>query len=109
MVDTLQIISLSKAWGLVRAGSPNVAHYSTLLMLLRGRWDFTPAGIMDSTHLRWFTPSSYKSMFEACGYIVDSVGPASPLRPKAMLANALTGGRWEYLLHSQIYLKARRS
>ncbi len=98
-----------KPGALIRAGSPNVAHYSTLQMLLRGRWDLSQDGIMDITHLRWFTPASYRSMFESCGYIVDSVRPAEPLRPKAWLLNAFTFGRLQHLFHNQIYLKARRS
>ncbi len=97
-----------KPGAFVISGSPNVAHYSTVLMLLKGRWDLTSAGIMDGTHLRWFTPVTYRRMFEGCGYVVESIQPAQPLRPKARLFNALTGGRWEYLLHSQIYLRARR-
>lgn len=112
LVDPWFVLSklycLLKPGAFVRAGSPNIAHWSTVLMLLRGRWDLTSAGIMDSTHLRWFTPASYRAMFESCGYVVDSVRPVFPLRLKAKLFNALTGGRFEYLLHGQIYLKAHR-
>lgn len=96
----------SGAW--VLSGSPNAAHHSVLRMLMRGRWDYAPVGIMDQTHLRWFTPATYREMFEACGYEIVSVGPASPLRPKARWFNHLTCGGLQHLLHSQICLKARR-
>lgn len=94
------------AW--VLSGSPNVAHHSVLRMLLRGCWDYSPVGIMDHTHLRWFTPGTYRKMFESCGYRVVSVDPATSLRAKARLFNAVTGGRFRHLLHTQIYLKARK-
>lgn len=97
-----------KPGALIRSSSPNVAHYAILLMLLRGRWDLVPAGIMDSTHLRWFTPLTYRWMFESCGYVVDSVGSNSALGPKARLLSTLTAGRLDYLLHRGIYMKARR-
>ena len=94
------------AW--VLAGSPNVAHRDVVRMLLRGRWDLEPAGVMDRTHLRWFTPATYRGLFEDCGFKVMFARPAWPLRPKARLFNRLTFGRFEHLLHSQIYLRAHR-
>lgn len=97
---------LLRSGAIVLAGSPNVCHYSVLLMLLRGRWDYEREGIMDETHLRWFSPSSYRRLFETSGYAVDHVRPAIPLRPKPRLANALLLRRFEYLFHTQIELRA---
>ena len=35
---------------------PNVRHYSVVLpLLLQGRWDYEDAGLLDRTHLRFFT------------------------------------------------------
>jgi hypothetical protein len=75
-------------------------------MLLRGHWDYQREGIMDETHLRWFSPATYRRLFETSGYMVDHVGPAIPLRPKARLANALLLRRFEFLFHTQIELRA---
>jgi SAM-dependent methyltransferase len=91
----------------VLAGSPNVAHRSVLTMLLRGGWDYALVGIMDKTHLRWFTPDSYRRLFEDCGYQVEFSGPALPLRAKARWFDRLTFGRLRHLLHTQLYLKGR--
>jgi SAM-dependent methyltransferase len=99
---------LLREGAIVLAGSPNVAHYSVLLMLLSGRWDYRPSGILDDTHLRWFTPHSYRRLFEDCGYSVDFAVPARSLGLKAATINALTFGRFTHLLHTQIYLRARR-
>ena len=57
--------------GRVIASIPNVAHWSVRLNLLLGRFDYKPMGIMDATHLRWFTRKSVIRLFQASGYHVD--------------------------------------
>jgi SAM-dependent methyltransferase len=94
-----------KPGALVLAGSPNVCHHSVLRMLLAGRWDYEGKGIMDATHLRWFTAQTYQALFEDNGYMVDHVGSANPLSRKARLANALLFKRWEHLFYTQIFLR----
>ena len=95
------------AW--VMAGSPNVAYYKILLMQLRGRWDYEPMGVMDRTHLRWFTAATYRQMFEECGYRVEWAGPARSLHFRERVANVLSLGTLQHTLHQQIYLRARRA
>jgi SAM-dependent methyltransferase len=56
-----------KADGIVLVSVPNVAHWSVRLNLLLGRFDYEPMGIMDATHLRWFTSKSIAALFERCG------------------------------------------
>jgi methionine biosynthesis protein MetW len=63
-----------KADGLVIASVPNVAHWSVRWNLLRGQFDYEPCGIMDATHLRWFTERSVRALFAATGYDVEEVG-----------------------------------
>jgi SAM-dependent methyltransferase len=103
-----RLFKLMKPGAIVVAGSPNVCHRHVVSTLLRGDWPQESKGVFDATHLRWFTPSSYRRMFETCGFMVTHVGPASPLRTKARWFNLLTAKRLEHLLHSQIYLQARR-
>jgi methionine biosynthesis protein MetW len=59
--------------GTVVASIPNIAHWSVRLDLLRGRFDYQPYGIMDATHLRWFTEKSVRGLFEATGYKVEII------------------------------------
>jgi 2-polyprenyl-3-methyl-5-hydroxy-6-metoxy-1,4-benzoquinol methylase len=62
---TLQrLIPLLKPGAVVLASSPNIAWYGNVLNLLRGKFDYTESGMMDTTHLRWFTPASFASMFQ---------------------------------------------
>ena len=52
----------------VVASVPNVRHWSVLKDLLEGRWDYEDAGILDRTHLRFFTGSSLAALFRDAGY-----------------------------------------
>lgn len=58
--------------GAIIASIPNVAHIAVRLMLLEGRWEYSKLGIMDNTHLRFFTKSSIVEMFNMSAlYIRD--------------------------------------
>jgi methionine biosynthesis protein MetW len=56
--------------GIVIISVPNVAHWSVRLCLLRGIFQYQPSGIMDATHLRWFTADSIKSLLAYSGFKV---------------------------------------
>lgn len=63
------------AGGLVLACIPNVQHWSVIARLLRGRWDYVDEGLLDRTHLRWFTPDTMVEMFQAAGLQVRDMVP----------------------------------
>ena len=52
---------------------PNVAHGAVRLSLLEGRFDYTSEGLLDRTHLRFFTLSSLREMFRAAGYTITDL------------------------------------
>jgi SAM-dependent methyltransferase len=56
------------------ASIPNVAHRSVFRGLLRHRWDYAPFGILDRTHLRFFTRETAIEMFEEAGFSIRRVG-----------------------------------
>jgi 2-polyprenyl-3-methyl-5-hydroxy-6-metoxy-1,4-benzoquinol methylase len=95
-----------KSSGLVFASSPNVSHYSVISMLLRGHWDLTDIGILDRTHLRWFTPKTYRYLFESCGYVVDSVGSVGSINRTGKILSGISFGRIRHLFITQIDLRA---
>jgi 2-polyprenyl-3-methyl-5-hydroxy-6-metoxy-1,4-benzoquinol methylase len=97
-----------KPGALVFASSPNVSHHRVIRMLLKGEWNLTDDGIMDRTHLRWFTPGSFKALFEDTGYQVVKLGPTSPFRLQARLQMALLFGKANHLFIKQIKVKAIR-
>jgi methionine biosynthesis protein MetW len=59
-----------KPGGAIIVSVPNVAHWSVRLCLLRGIFQYQPHGIMDATHLRWFTADSIKSLLASSGFKV---------------------------------------
>lgn len=98
-----------KPGGKIYASSPNVAHWMVVKELIFGRFRYEEVGIMDRTHLRWFTPHSYREMFENAGMIVEAIGPLVPLRWKAQLIDRMTAGRFAHLFSAQIMLVGHRS
>lgn len=74
--------------GRIVVSLPNVRHASVLLPLIcGGRWDYVPAGILDRTHLRFFTPATALEMVRAAGFEVEQPvqivmdGPAAARDP----------------------------
>jgi 2-polyprenyl-3-methyl-5-hydroxy-6-metoxy-1,4-benzoquinol methylase len=60
-----------KPGGSILACVPNVRSYRVWKkLLLNGEWEYVSAGIMDKTHLRFFTRRSCRRMLEAAGFEV---------------------------------------
>ena len=56
--------------GVVVASIPNIAHGSVRLALLGGEFRYREWGLLDDTHLRFFTRASIQDMFEETGYVI---------------------------------------
>jgi 2-polyprenyl-3-methyl-5-hydroxy-6-metoxy-1,4-benzoquinol methylase len=69
--DPLPVLKAAKAVlaerGSVVASIPNIAHGSVRLALMAGRFDYQPLGLLDSTHLRFFTRASIEALFREAG------------------------------------------
>lgn len=59
--------------GHVVVSIPNVAHADVRLMLLEGRWDYQEHGLLDETHLRFFTRDGLRSLLAASGLTATDV------------------------------------
>ncbi|MEP6913694.1 MAG: class I SAM-dependent methyltransferase [bacterium] len=58
--------------GHVVASIPNIRHHQVMNdVYFRGEWRYQSAGILDQTHLRFFTKTSIREMFESVGYKVQ--------------------------------------
>lgn len=74
--------------GVVLASIPNLQHYSMLVALLTGDFQYRDSGLLDATHLRFFTGSTILKMFLDAGYAPDLVDAIrTPVPP--WLAGAL--------------------
>jgi GT2 family glycosyltransferase/2-polyprenyl-3-methyl-5-hydroxy-6-metoxy-1,4-benzoquinol methylase len=54
---------------------PNVQHHSVVRDLLHGRFTYRPYGILDQTHLRFFTRASVVDLVRRAGLSVERVVP----------------------------------
>ncbi len=71
---------LDDARALIREGGyavislPNIAHGAVRLALLNGSFDYQEFGILDDTHMRFFTRKSAEELFLAAGYRLEDIG-----------------------------------
>ena len=54
---------------------PNVGHWSVLQQQLKGRWDYADAGLLDRTHLRFFTLETAVEMLQQAGWSMVDAKP----------------------------------
>jgi SAM-dependent methyltransferase len=113
LIDPWSVIprlhALLKPNGVIVASIPNIRHHSVLLpLLLRGRWEYTSSGLLDKTHLRFFTKRSAIALMECSGLRVDAAEATGLTGPRSRLLNALTFSLARPWLEFQFLLRARR-
>jgi 2-polyprenyl-3-methyl-5-hydroxy-6-metoxy-1,4-benzoquinol methylase len=104
------VLPLLANGGLVVASIPNVRHFSVWWPLVRhGTWTYTDTGLLDRTHLRWFTSASMRDLFVASGYRVVGLEPANVSEPEGWKAQllALLPGQREQMFAVQFVVTAR--
>jgi len=79
--------------GVLVTSVPNVQHLNVVSSLLRGRWDYADFGLLDRTHLRFFTRATTLELIRGAGFTVEAVDDLG-LEPgtKSGLADRLTLG-----------------
>ena len=60
--------SLLKNDGKILVSIPNIANVNIILSLIKGEFNYTPTGLLDDTHIRFFTKKTFKRMIESIGY-----------------------------------------
>jgi len=58
---------------------PNIAFFSILDGLWRGRWDYADEGVLDRTHLRFFTRETAVELLEQAGFRIERMERAIAL------------------------------
>ena len=94
--------------GVVIASIPNLRYFSVLYDLtINGTFTYADHGILDRTHLRFFTQRSIRQTFEECGYEVvrlEGIRPANSW--KLRLLNLLLFKRFSDTLFPQFAIVA---
>lgn len=73
----LKIKPYLKKKGKIIISVPNIAHASTRLMLLKGNFTYTNKGIMDKTHLKFFTQKSLVGMLRSTKCKIKKIIPTN--------------------------------
>lgn len=84
--DPWQILKLQATWlkpeGKVIASIPNIAHWSIIINLLKGQWQYQDEGLLDRTHLRFFTLEGIKELFDRAGLYIYNCSSTVSHRPE---------------------------
>ena len=107
-----RLVRFLKPEGVLIVSMPNICHHSASFpMLFRDRWDYTPSGILDKTHLRFFTRKTSIELFEQAGLRVNGVLSVVPITvgSKVWLFNLLTLGRLRRFLTTQYLISGTLS
>ena len=94
-----------KPGGYLLASIPNVQHWSVVKMLLRGRWDYKKAGLMDETHIRFFTVKTAKEMLQFSDFGIINI--KKTMGPEVRFFDIATFGVFKNFLTYHIYISAQ--
>lgn len=59
--------------GSILTSIPNIMNASVIYKLLQGNFKYQNSGILDNTHLKFFTKKEIIDMFTECGYSIESI------------------------------------
>ncbi len=62
--------NLLKPGGRCIISFPNIAHASIIGGLLKGNFDYTTEGLLDRTHVRFYTRNSMTALLKKCGFTI---------------------------------------
>jgi 2-polyprenyl-3-methyl-5-hydroxy-6-metoxy-1,4-benzoquinol methylase len=112
----MEMKSLLAPSGVVIASIPNVRNLKVLgPLLVKGEWRYQGSGILDRTHLRFFTRRSVVELFAGAGYVIQKMAATGPLQPSrikslsggiAFVANAILAGSLEDFVAHQYVVRA---
>jgi 2-polyprenyl-3-methyl-5-hydroxy-6-metoxy-1,4-benzoquinol methylase len=89
LVDPCKALSNCEALlndrGVIIASIPNVRYFDNIWnLLVLKKWEYTDWGILDKTHLRFFTRQSIEDMLKQLGYVVlrlEGINPLESVHP----------------------------
>ncbi len=77
----VQLKPLLKESGKLLVTGPNVAYWAVRAKLLLGHWDYEDTGILDRTHLRFYTMKGWQTLLSNSGFRVATVATAEAMVP----------------------------
>ncbi len=97
--DPHRLLRLLRPWladsGAIVCSVPNVGHWSVVLPLLASdRWHYEDAGLLDRTHVHFFTLTEAEAMLRDCGFALRAASAtrlSTPPPPQAAELATLVG------------------
>jgi 2-polyprenyl-3-methyl-5-hydroxy-6-metoxy-1,4-benzoquinol methylase len=75
--DPAHFLGKARTWlrpqGILIASIPNVRHHTVIRGLLAGNWTYEAAGLLDRTHLRFFTRRTIEQLCYQAGYEIRAL------------------------------------
>lgn len=75
LVDPLNVLKRCNSFlgknGKILCSVPNIAHASVILGLLNGHFEYSDNGLLDRTHIHFFTEESFKQLINDAGYCIS--------------------------------------
>lgn len=102
-----RFVRFVKPGGYILTSLPNIQNWKILLQLFFGRWEYQDGGIMDRTHLRFFTVKSALQLVHIPGLRVVRLERTMGRTLKAL--NVLTFGLFRNHFTYHIYVLAQKS
>jgi 2-polyprenyl-3-methyl-5-hydroxy-6-metoxy-1,4-benzoquinol methylase len=83
MLDPASALVLARALlssgGYIVASIPNIRQFPTVWkLIIRGDWEYQEVGILDKTHLRFFTRLSIMRLFQGAGFEIQRIDGINP-------------------------------
>jgi SAM-dependent methyltransferase len=86
-----------KSGGKIVVAVPNVANWYIRLCLLLGRFDYQERGILDRTHLHFYTWKTFKQLLADCGFRI-TYSEVAPI-PLPLVFPLMASGKPFYFCH----------
>jgi len=75
----LNLIKYLADYGVVLISLPNIANFRVRLNLMMGRFEYQNSGILDATHLKFYTQSTAKKLIKSCGLDITDIIPVGKI------------------------------
>jgi len=107
--DTLKKLKpFLKEGGLIISSIPNIRYYKVLIRLFRGYWDYMDQGILDKTHLRFFSLINIKELYEGAGFKIKEIRRNMVSARGFRILNYLSLNQLKEFLTYQYYIVATK-
>lgn len=101
-----------KKTGCVVASIPNMRYFHVLRdLVLHSGWRYGDSGVLDFTHVRFFTHQTMQDMFEEAGYkidIIEGINPTNEIPLKFKVLNLLMRNRFWDTPYIQFAVRASK-